>query len=189
MRLFKIAIILVPAMVLPGLAACASAFPPDGTEMLMPTQAALVQTTCADVMHLKSWQQEFSGCVASLSQTMTYQVRSSVLRQSYADCLAAGLKRGTPTYADCVLDRRDAHEAGLRRQASETPVLPTPIALSGTAGIHNAAGSFFDDGFAGQRRKEEHACAALNIEPGSAPFGQCVTDLDTTIFDIEHPLG
>lgn len=189
MRLSKIAVLLIPAMVAPGLVACADTLPTDARAVLLPSQEMLVRTTCTDVMRLKNWQQEFGGCVASLSQTMTYQVRSNVWRQSDADCLTAGLSRGTSAYANCILDRRDAHEAELRRQVSQVTGSPTPIMLSGTSATKHSAGSFFDDGFAGERHKEEHACATLNIEPGSAAFGQCVADLDSTIFDIEHPLG
>ena len=187
MSISKFAVLLIPTLVLPALAACADTFSSDAAEMLTPAQIANVNTTCTGVMHLKSWQQEFNGCVSSLSQTVGYQIRSGVMRQSYSDCLGAGFKRGTPAYGDCVLDRRDTHEAGLRQQVFDAQ--GTSVGVAGTEAIHNTSGSFFDGGFAGQRRKEEHACAAVNLEPGSAPFAQCVADLDTTIFNIEHPLG
>jgi hypothetical protein len=36
-----------------------------------------------------------------------------------------------------------------------------------------------------QLAQERHSCAELGIAPGSGAFGQCVANLDATMFDAE----
>lgn len=38
-----------------------------------------------------------------------------------------------------------------------------------------------------QLAQERHSCAELGIDPGSEAFGQCVGNLDATMFEANNP--
>ena len=175
--------LLFAAAIVPGLSACA-AFQASAQETT-PQQTAAVEATCSKIMRLHPWQQEFAACVSSLSDSMTYQVAADYAANAYRDCAPAGLKRETPDFSRCVLDHENA-----QRDANGLPAgAATRLSAAYITPADNSPDDYFATTNVMRHRREQYACAQLGLEPDSAPFATCVTNLDTEIFTTEHPNG
>jgi hypothetical protein len=149
-----------------------------GIGPLSPEQASRARETCAGVVRVNQGTVQFDACVESLSRTLSDGNKIQLLTKSYDDCMAAHHKDGTPEFAACVLDRKNAlsHPGGAIAGSDFT--LPANEAAQRTFSSSNA-----DE----RRRKEEYACAQLGLSPGRASFGQCVTQLDVALWSVNNP--
>jgi hypothetical protein len=183
------------AAVVASAGACAvttSVFNPDG---LADVQLAHVTNVCQTVMGLSPkerliggewrsggerldyWTSHYRGCVTSLSDSMVRISDLQANRQADSDCRARGYASGSSDLALCV-------------QASKGRPRTTPTANSPTTlSLPVASGSFFYARAAESRRREENACAAIGLEPGSADFNSCVKSLNDTFFAMDNPIS
>jgi hypothetical protein len=158
---------------------CAEA---DRAMRLSTEQTRQVDATCADTMRIRAGTVQYDACVDSLSQVITNRMDAALLAKNYNDCVQDGHKDGTADFALCVLDRKAQRAdtinpdtgffAEANREASE---------------VRQASfvGSRFDE----RRRREETACAQLGLVPGRTTFGQCVADLDVSLWGAQNTNG
>ncbi len=143
---------------------------------LGPNQINLIRSTCETVMRIRNGV-DMEACMRSLADTMVAQTEGEIVWRADADCARQGLPRGTAAFAMCVLNRERADPPS-QNAAAIPPVLV--YAPQSTEGYYNAS---FDT----KRRREQYACAQLGISPVSPTFGQCVADLDASLFNADHP--
>jgi hypothetical protein len=158
---------------------------------ITPQQVSSVEDICLKTMQLLPAGPEFGGCVSSLAQSLSDKVGRDMIVASYTGCARAGLSSGTPAFADCVLDRRRSSVTGIVHGDASTGWQPRPDAGFRWADS-NAGDSWSSHAFVSNRvhnRRMEGSCAQLGIVPASSAFRDCVSNLDTTMFNIDHPPG
>ena len=154
-------------------------------QLVTPRQTAAIKATCTRVMRLREGEAEFDGCVSDLSDTAARQIQYARAIQAYNACTAAGLKRKTPEFSRCVLGRENAEQAANTSAPDAVPYLDVADVKSADSNPDSYYAASFDV----RRRREQYACAQLELEPDTRPFVNCVNNLDTDLFNIAHPLG
>jgi hypothetical protein len=156
-----------------------------------PQESALLNTVCLKVMKLLRAGPEFAGCVSSLSWSLSDQANRNLAQAIYEDCSKNGLKSETPAFAGCVLDRQhNIHAEEHKSQDSTQTARNSATLVNVNVGppddfwLEHAHVSY---GLRTQR--EQDSCAALGLSPLSGSFVNCVSDLDRTMFNIDHPPG
>jgi hypothetical protein len=97
--------------------------------------------------------------------------------------MQTGLKRHTPDLSTFVPNHQNAEPAS---NALVTGLV-SHIDLANVNSVDNDPSGYFSSSFLLRRRREQYACAKLALEPASGQFGSCVADLDSNLFDIDHP--
>jgi hypothetical protein len=151
-----------------------------GTNQLSAEQISLVQQTCSATMRIPQGFVQYDACIESLSQTLIDREEIKKLARSYDACTSGTLREGTPEFALCVLNQKNA--LGATR----------PSSLAPESGAERESGfdthRSFSESNAEQRRiLEEHACAKLGLVPGQAAFGSCVSHLDVNLWSVANP--
>ena len=189
MNLLHSAVITGCAFMFPVLASCAAA---DVAGPLAPRQAALVNAVCSNVMQIIPQAPEYGACTTSLSQSLAVKIERQAVARSYEDCRQRNLTAGMSQFANCALDEQE-NTASLanngKADAGLSGELPDLASLRST---DNGSESFLSQAFVSRRQhiqREKDSCAALGLLPGSAPFVSCVSDLESTIFNTDHPPG
>jgi hypothetical protein len=174
--------LLFSAAFAPALAACASF--PSAAQEVTPQQTAAIEATCTKVMRLRPGS-EFEACVSSLSDSVASLVRADYANNAYHACAQTGLKRETPEFSRCVLDRENTQK--------DAGGLPPGAAAKLNAAYITPADSnpqdYFESSFNMRHRREQYACAQLGLEPDTGAFVSCVGNLDMEIFVVDHPNG
>lgn len=166
MLLFRRTVSLAGAISLIALTGVAQA-ETAGTNQLSAEQVSLVQQTCSATMRIPQGFVQYDACIESLSQTLIDREEIKKLARSYDACSSETLREGTPEFALCVLNQKNALGAS----------------VSGFDTRHS-----FSESNAEQRRiLEEHACAKLGLVPGQAAFGSCVSHLDINLWSVANP--
>lgn len=163
----------------PALAACAVF--PSGAQNVSPKQTAAIEATCNKVMRLPPGA-EFGACVSSLSDSAAALKNAESANRAYDACEQAGLKRETPEFSRCVLDRENAQNGP---NISTGPA--TKLDAAFIAPVDANQDSYFASSFSVRHRREQYACAQLGLEPNTGAFTSCVSNLDMEIFVVEHP--
>jgi hypothetical protein len=164
-----------------SLSSCA--FFPDSIKDLTPQQSAFVQATCTKVMRLQEGEAQWAGCVSSLSDSLVGEIQVDRDAYAYRDCTQTGLKRETREFSQCVLDRENVqlasnmHQGGALSQLDAAYVKPAD---------GNSKG-YYEASFDLRHRREQYSCAELDLEAYSGPYDQCVANLESSLFSIEHP--
>jgi hypothetical protein len=117
----------------------------------------------------------FEGCVASLSDVVRTMDSADVTARAGADCRGRGLAVGTPALAECVWSARNQVAAG------GDPVggpLPAP----------RARGSFYAASTPEIGRREQEACVELGLVPGTASHEACVAHISDIFYRIQSNL-
>ena len=172
------------AALVPLLAACAAIQASAQERQITPQQTAAVQATCAKIMRLREGQPEFIACESSLSNSLAYQMVADYAVDAYGDCAKAGLRRETPDFSRCVLDRENA-----ARDAGRVPSVTARLDAAYVTPSDNSPDDYFRTTNAMRHRREQYACAQLGLEASSEPMASCVKNLDTQIFESEFPPG
>lgn len=173
--------LLFAAAFAPALAACASG--PSAAQNATLKQTAAIEATCTKVMRLPPGA-EFGACVSSLSDSVAARIDADYANRAYDACGQTGLKRETPEFSRCVLDRENAQKGTGAPPASAATLdaaLVTPV--------DSNQDSYFASSFNVRHRREQYACAQLGLEPDTGAFTSCVGNLDMEIFAVEHPNG
>ena len=165
----------------PLLAACATG--PSTAQNMTPGQTAAIEATCTKVMRLPPGA-EFLACVSSLSDSVAGLESADYANRSYDACEQAGLKRGTPAFSRCVLDRENG-----KRDAASAPAVASKLDAAPIAPADTNQDSYFASNFNVRHRREQYACAQLGLEPDTGGFTSCVNNLDMEIFVVDHPNG
>jgi len=126
-----------------------------------PDQLALTRQICGSVIRLQPGEEQFDGCVSSLTDSLRSAGRDRAVRLAHDDCLARGLRRDSPDSAVCVLKATEPEPA----QSSRSYFTVTP----GVA-----------------RQREQQACAQLGFDPATGAFANCFADLSSTLRNIDH---
>jgi hypothetical protein len=160
----------------------------NSEHLLTPQQTAMIKATCQQVMHIGYHNGvDLDACMGALAESLAAKTQGDIVWKSDADCAAQGLKRDTPAFSMCVLDRQNGYVAGVSRSNAATDGAPSaPTALAYDAGKDNSQ-AYYDASFDTKRRREQYSCAQLGIDPISSAFGQCVADLDADLFNADHP--
>lgn len=181
-----------------GIGGCAAGAPynPDGLDN---AGLARVADICHDVLglspseplvagpwtgigahELDSFSNHYQGCVASLSDTLHQAAMSQQTHAAQESCSATGLTTDSPGLALCVLrtvngepDPTPQSIASAKPVSAEVTITATPFY---SASPHETA------------RREQVACAALGLIPGSGTFDGCVKQLDATFFALDNPV-
>jgi hypothetical protein len=155
---------------------------------LSPQQAALVNATCANIMRVNRSAVDMDACTSSLAESMAGRVQGEIGWQSDRDCSSRGLARGTATYSTCVLDEQRRGTAAMGQRSAGASYGAPPATLTyNPANDVDASERYYDASFETKRRREEYSCAQLGLDPKSAAFGQCVADLDASLFQADNP--
>lgn len=165
----------------PALAACAIF--PSATQSVPPKQAAAIETTCDKIMRLPPGA-EFSACVSSLSDSAAALASAEYANWAYDACEHAGLKRETPEFSRCVLDRENA-----QKDTGNPSGAASKLDAAFIAPVDSNQDSYFASSPSVRHRREQYACAQLGLEPNTGAFTSCVGNLDMEIFVVEHPNG
>jgi hypothetical protein len=183
-----------------SVASCAAATPafnPDGLEA---AQLSRVTQICENVLGLSPserliggewlgdsrldyWTSRYRGCLTSLSDSLHSSGAAQNQTQADRDCRAKGYADGSADLALCVLQSTRQDEKAKNAQLTNTSQEHSTLALPA------ASGSLFYASAHERRRREETACAALGIEPGSGAFSACVNDLQNTFHAIDTPIN
>jgi hypothetical protein len=175
--------ILVFASTLSVVSLSSCAFFPDSIKDLTPQQSALVRATCTKVMRLQEGQAQWAGCVSSLSDSLVGEIRIDRVAYVYRDCAQTGLKRETLEFSQCVLDRENVRLAPNMHQGAALSQLDAAYVKPSDG---NSKG-YYEVSFNLRHRREQYSCAELDLEANSGPFDQCVANLESSLFSIEHP--
>jgi hypothetical protein len=176
--------LLTVAALVPLLAACAAIQASAQEKEITPQQTAVVQATCAKIMRLREGQPEFIACVSSLSDSLAYQMVADYAADAYRDCAKLGLRRETPDFSRCVLDRENAaHDVG------HSPSVTARLDAAYVTPSDSSPDDYFRTTNTMRHRREQYACGQLGLEPSSEPLASCVKNLDTQIFESEFPPG
>jgi hypothetical protein len=181
-----------------AIAACA-ADTPYNPDALADPQISAVQQICQSVLglspaegsngatlipanrHLVAGTTHYQGCVAILSDSLQEASVHESTEAADASCRARRLAGDSGTLALCVLQE-------MHTSAASSSARLQPAINQGPGAAPRATGSFFY-AFASQvRQREELACAALGLEPGSEEFSSCVSGLRSTFFAIDNPI-
>ena len=127
----------------------------------------------ADNPDLTDGENDYQGCVASLSAAAGRADLARAQAQADADCRAKGYRDGSPQLAECVLDS----ERTERPVASYAAYEPAP----------RSRRSYYNAGPADRSRMVEQACAQLGLNPVGGAFDNCVKDMKDTFFSIDNP--
>lgn len=150
-----------------------------GDGQLSPEQVSLTHETCVNIMRVSQGTVQFDACAESLAKTLSDGNKIQLLTKSYDDCTAAHHKDGTPEFASCVLDRKNALSQPGGAVAESDSTLPSKNEA--------AQRSYSSSNAEERRRKEEYSCAQLGLSPGRASFGQCVAQLDVALWGVNNP--
>ena len=157
--------ILAGATVMPLLLACAP-FAQAGMQTMSPEQVSLVDTTCTQVMGLKRGEYYFATCRESLAHALAGKVEDRDMAAAYRDCRGQGLVEGSAAFSTCMLQSK--------------AIAPSPrtatIAYQGAPDTEPGK-SYYGVAPHVQFLRARYSCAQLGLVPGSAAFGECVTDL------------
>jgi hypothetical protein len=165
----------------PALAACAIF--PSAAQSVSPKQTAAIEATCDKVMRLPPGA-EFGACVSSLSDSAAALASAEFANKAYDACEQVGLKRETPEFSRCVLDRENAQK-GSGNPSDVASKLDTAFITP----VDSNQDSYFASTPNVRHRREQYACAQLGLEPDTGAFTSCVGNLDMEIFVVEHPNG
>ena len=108
------------------------------------------------------------AAVAGMSMTATHAADMNTIR---AACAAIGLTPSETPFASCVRSLEDA-------------VSQPALTLRPTIAADAPVGS-------GETRighRSEYACRAVGIDPGTARYSYCVTNLKQTLFDDQNAM-
>lgn len=173
--------VLVVIVFAPALAACAIF--PSAAQNVSPRQTAAIEATCDKVMRLPPGA-EFGACVSSLSDSAVALVNAETANRAYDACEQAGLRRETPEFSRCVLDRENTQN-GLGSSQGAVSRLDAAFITP----VDANQDSYFASSPSVRHRREQYACAQLGLEPNTGAFTSCVGNLDMEIFVVEHPNG
>jgi hypothetical protein len=149
----------------------AATFNPDN---LPSDDIAGVGHICRSVVGAEPGEAQYVGCIESLSDSWTSLQHSRVAAEARSDCLARGLRPGTPDLAVCEL-----------RTAGTAPAHRIPV----KAGEEPAAGSHFNASPREVHRRNQMSCARLGYEPASGGFANCVANLQASQFAADNPMN
>ena len=168
----------------PMVAACTVLQVAAQEKNITPQQTAAIQTTCSKVMRLREGQPEFIACVSSLSNSLAYAAVSDYAADAYLGCTKTGLRRGTPEFSRCVLDRENN-----ARDNGHSPSGANRFDAAYVTPADSSSDDYFRTTNQMRQRREQYACAQLGLEPNSEPMLTCAHNLDTAIFESEFPPG
>ncbi len=182
--------------VLAGTSVVGCATPPDYTSQSAgSTSNARVADICQNVMGLSPkerltggnwlgndkldyWTSHYRGCIVSLSDSLQGVRDTEVVQQAEERCRAKGLLPGSPDLALCVLHTANEHPEPVESPANQTSSHEVQV----------AAGSFYFISPGETARREQVACAALGLSPAQPDFKNCVQQLSSTFYAIDHPI-
>jgi hypothetical protein len=144
------------------------------TPSLARDSARLVDALCQITLRLQPGTAQFGACTDSLGDTAQGLRAADAVEVARQSCQASGLTDGASGMAMCILDRRKA-----AAHSSAPAIGPAP---------RDNGPSYWRASFDQQRSREEHACAALALEPGGMMFARCVASLDSALFTADNPL-
>jgi hypothetical protein len=192
-----------PSMILASaglaLAGCASAgtFNPDNLRL---SQIGRVVDICQSVVGYHSYdppssvwgaatdprlepgENDYQGCVASLSDSMKQVDDARGDAASDVDCRRQGYRSGSPGLAECVLHAREAGDQHAR--AEETSY---GSSRSDYPEDTHKSDSIFGPSPAEMDRREQLACAKVGLSPTDAAFDNCVKKMKDTFYAIDNP--
>ena len=152
---------------------------------LNPQQTALVTSTCRNIMRVLPNGVDMDACASSLAGSLMSRVQNDLGWQADRDCQSRGLPRGSAQFATCVLDEQ---RRGAARTMQGGPPASSPVLTYNPANDIEARQGYYDASFDTKRRREEYSCAQLGLDPNTAAFGQCVADLDASLFNADNPI-
>jgi hypothetical protein len=127
---------------------------------------------------LDYWTSHYRGCIVSLSDSLQGVRDTEVVQQAEERCRAQGLQPGSSDLALCVLHSANEHSEPAEPAASQTSAHEVLV----------AAGSFYFASPGETARREQVACATLGLSPAQAEFKNCVQQLSSTFYAIDHPI-
>ena len=173
MRVVYLSLLAASAIHLSG---CASAAPRSPLE---PSQAALIEATCAKVMGLRKGEVHFDECVDSLTASLDHKLQDERTTRIYDECSRSGLKDGTPQFSTCVLDKQSAmaaqRSAPAQGKDGSTTVADAAIDFKGPLK------SYWNMPPTEVENREKYSCAQLGLDPSTSSFNQCVAELDANL--------
>lgn len=141
----------------PVLAACTTSTPTLAN--VTAAEAATIDQACEQTLGARRGDGYFEACRSSLADTVQRQDAGRRIAQTQAGCAQAGLQEGSSEFGLCVL--------GVR---------PSPAPRKSLAAARDEV-----------HQRAELSCAKLGLSPAAFGFAGCVTDLETSISQVDSP--
>ncbi len=148
---------------------------PSRERLVGPDQLGLIRSTCTTVMHIRNGV-DLEACTRSLANTVVALREDGSVGRADSDCARQGVPRGTPEFTMCTLDNR--------RVDFPTAAAPPTLAYDPQ---RDSPEGYYSASFDTKRRREKIACAQLGIGLESDAFGDCVANLDASLFHADNP--
>ena len=128
--------------------------------------SAQVDLICKTIIRVQPDEEQYAGCVESLSAALSDVERARAMRQARGKCVEAGLQQASPRLAVCLLSAADPKAEAAAEAASR---------------------SYFYASANEVHRREQLSCAGLGLDPAGAPFANCVADLAAALSGSDMP--
>lgn len=110
---------------------------------------------------------QYRGCIATLSNALTWAEVTHSAKQAEQDCLSQGFVAGSSDLARCVLTTKEERRSAPGTQLASLD--PKPYLVS--------TGPRFSGPVPATVHKEQLACAEVGIDPNGQEFASCVQGL------------
>ena len=138
-------------------------------------QLDLTGSICWATVMVKPGTRHYDACTSALAESVAAMSQVQVEAATRGDCMARGLRSGSPELDECIVTTM-ADRSGSVRPALLTH-LPRPRMT-----VYR---SFFIASPAEIRRREQLACAQLDLDPASVAFDRCVGRLSSSLAEAD----
>ena len=133
-----------------------------------------VADICRSVMGTDPGTSQQGACVDALSHSVRRLSDAGTHADARRACEANGVRTDDPAFDRCMVQR--SHGA-----RGEGP----PARVQATSG--RAAGPYSHASPSEIRYRERLACASLGLAPDTQAYASCVANLDSALFEADHP--
>lgn len=157
-----------------GAAACAP-MKPYNPDHLPIAQMGSIGAVCRNTLGISGGtNSEFMACEESLSHSFAARGQADAMVAVRQNCESQGLHPGTVALSKCELRGPSAQLAQAAYRQDIDPPAATP------------AKSYTNASNDEEHRRMQEACADIGYDPVSSGFGQCVADLQASLFDADN---
>jgi hypothetical protein len=133
-----------------------------------------VHGICRSVMGTGPGTSQEGACVDALSHSVRRLSDSGTHADARRACEANGVRTDDPAFDRCVVQR-------IHGTRGDGP----PARVQATSG--RAAGPYSHASPSEIRYRERLACASIGLDPDTQAYASCVANLDSAMFEADHP--
>jgi hypothetical protein len=133
-----------------------------------------VADICRSVMGTSSGTSQQGACMDALSHSVRRLSDAGTHADARRACESTGLRADDPAFDRCIVQR-------IHGARGDGP----PTRIQATSG--RAAGPYSHASPSEIRYRERLACASLGLDPDTQAYASCVANLDSAMFEADHP--